>query len=92
MPGTTRITVTFGGHVQGVGFRYTVRNLANGFRVTGYVKNLSDGNVELVAEGDPDEVKALIAAVREEMAPYIRRANETEESPTGQYRDFRVSF
>ena len=47
-----RRTSHFSGHVQGVGFRYTVQDLAADFDVRGYVRNLPDGRVELVVEGD----------------------------------------
>lgn len=55
--------VTFEGRVQGVGFRYTVKDLARGFDVTGWIKNLPDGNVELHAMGQPDEVDAFIREI-----------------------------
>jgi acylphosphatase len=52
--------VIFEGRVQGVGFRYTVKNLARGFDVCGGVRNLPDGNVELKVMGEPDEVASFI--------------------------------
>ncbi len=58
-----RRTVFFSGHVQGVGFRYTARHVAGGFDVTGYVKNLADGRVEAVVEGEPEEVAAYVNAL-----------------------------
>jgi hypothetical protein len=48
-----RLTVIYSGHVQGVGFRYTAKSVATGFDITGIIRNLSDGRVELVAEGRP---------------------------------------
>ena len=48
-----RRRVVFSGRVQGVGFRFTCQSLARGFDVAGYVRNLADGRVELVAEGEP---------------------------------------
>src|SRR5471030_2081507 len=50
-----RMKVFYSGRVQGVGFRYTARTVAAGFEITGYVRNLPDGRVELVAEGDDSE-------------------------------------
>ena len=47
--------VFYSGHVQGVGFRYTVKTVAWGFEVTGTVRNLQDGRVELIAEGAMSE-------------------------------------
>lgn len=60
-----RLRVVYNGHVQGVGFRYTVKSLAPGFELTGTVRNLSDGRVELLAEGEKSELKAFQEAIRE---------------------------
>ncbi|MFM8807561.1 MAG: acylphosphatase, partial [Chthoniobacterales bacterium] len=57
--------VFYEGRVQGVGFRYTARRVAAGFDVSGYVRNLSDGRVELLASGEPDEVDGFLASLRE---------------------------
>ena len=56
--------VLYAGRVQGVGFRYAVRRLASGFEVTGAVRNLPDGRVELLAEGSQDELDAFRQAIR----------------------------
>ncbi len=58
--------VIFEGRVQGVGFRYTVKDLARGFEVCGWVKNLPQGSVELQVMGEPDEVEAFIREIAEE--------------------------
>jgi acylphosphatase len=55
--------VIFEGRVQGVGFRYTVKDLARGFEIRGWVKNLPDGSVELQAMGEADEVAAFIREI-----------------------------
>src|SRR5207253_1963303 len=57
--------VFFEGRVQGVGFRWTVKNLARGYDVTGWVKNLPDGRVEMQASGETGEVDAFIEAIGE---------------------------
>lgn len=77
--------VFYEGRVQGVGFRYTARRLAAGFDVTGYVSNLPDGRVELVAAGDGSEVDAFLAALREsELAGHIENETAREiDSPPG---------
>jgi acylphosphatase len=59
-----RMKVFYSGRVQGVGFRYTARTVATGFEITGFVRNLPDGRVELLAEGDGDELETFRAAVR----------------------------
>lgn len=81
--------VLYTGRVQGVGFRYTVNDLAAGFVATGFVRNLPNGNVELVAEGEADQVAALLAAVADRMADYIRQAQE-QNQPLGGYKDFTI--
>ena len=58
--------VTFTGHVQNVGFRYTVKDLARAFDVRGWVKNLADGRVELEVMGEPAEVNSFIREIAEE--------------------------
>ena len=75
--------IHYWGKVQGVGFRYTVRSLAQSFAVTGFVKNLLDGQVELVAEGDAAEVDRFLQAVADRMAGYIKGQSVTDESPQG---------
>ncbi len=86
-----RRIVQFGGFVQGVGFRYTACRLAERFCVTGYVKNLPDGQVELLAEGEASEVDAFVKAVQREMGRYIRHTRVQEGFATGQYTDFRIA-
>jgi acylphosphatase len=80
----------YSGWVQGVGFRYTVRRLASQYRVTGFVRNLSDGRVELVAEGPPPEIESLLAAVRDEFGHYIHDVAEHSAPATGEFRSFEI--
>ncbi|HPD17009.1 MAG TPA: acylphosphatase [Planctomycetota bacterium] len=85
-----RARVVFRGQVQGVGFRYTARRAAESFAVTGYVQNEPDGSVELVAEGERDEIEAFLGAVAREMAPYIRSREVTWSVATGEFHGFGV--
>ena len=57
--------VFYEGRVQGVGFRWTVKNIARGYEITGWVKNLPDARVELQACGDAGEVDAFLEAIEE---------------------------
>jgi acylphosphatase len=60
-----RLRIFYSGRVQGVGFRYTAKNIAAGFEITGVVRNLDDGRVELVAEGPREELEVFRRAIRE---------------------------
>lgn len=60
-----RVHVHYSGRVQGVGFRYTVRSLVPGYDVLGTIRNLHDGRVELVAEGERAELEEFLQAVRD---------------------------
>ena len=64
--------VYYSGRVQGVGFRFTAHRVSGGFDVAGSVRNLPDGRVELIAEGEPAELDAFLQAVRDSMSHYIR--------------------
>ncbi|HXM33377.1 MAG TPA: acylphosphatase [Chthoniobacterales bacterium] len=74
---TTSIQVFYEGNVQGVGFRYTVRHIAKGFDITGSVRNLRDGRVELLVAGEEDEVRAFLEAIMQsELRAHIRKQSE----------------
>lgn len=86
-----RLQVWYSGHVQGVGFRYTVKNLALGYEVTGTIRNLSDGRVELLADGAKDELKAFQQAIRDSgLGPLIDHEEVTWGSPGNQFRGFAI--
>ena len=80
-----RYTVHFEGHVQGVGFRFTTVRIARRFEVAGYVRNLPDGRVQLVAEGEKDQLDGLIAAIQDAMRGHIRKAHVTTDPATGEF-------
>lgn len=85
-----RKTVYYSGHVQGVGFRWTARNVGRGFDVTGTVQNLDDGRVKLVAEGEREEVDAMLAALARDMRQYIRATQVDTAEASGQFRGFSI--
>lgn len=82
--------VHFGGHVQGVGFRYSTMQVARGFEVAGRVENLTDGRVRLEVEGEEREARAFVAAVRRELAAYIRTVNDRWSVRQRRFRDFQI--
>ena len=85
-----RTTAWFSGRVQGVGFRYTTRSIARGYEVSGYVSNLPDGRVELVAEGERCEIDAFLAEVRDRFFNHIRDERRDTQPATGQFADFEI--
>ncbi len=66
-----RTRAVFHGEVQGVGFRFTTKRISLNFKVCGFVRNLPDGTVEMVAEGMEREVMRFISAINEEMSGNI---------------------
>jgi acylphosphatase len=89
---TERCEVHYSGRVQGVGFRYTARSIAQLHAVTGYVKNLPDGRVELVVEGRREEVGAVLRSIASEMGRHIRELQQTNSPATGQFNGFDIRF
>ena len=85
-----RREVYFSGQVQGVGFRYTVMRLAANREVTGFVRNLPDGRVQMIAEGASGEIDRLLDGIRDAMGGYVQDEETTEASATGEFLTFGV--
>lgn len=84
--------VFYEGRVQGVGFRAMVKNIARGYEVVGWVKNLPDGRVELQASGDTDEVEAFLEAIAEsELKSHIRKVEAQVIPPLSSARGFEIT-
>ncbi|MEM9479940.1 MAG: acylphosphatase [Verrucomicrobiota bacterium] len=75
--------VYFTGRVQGVGFRYSTKEIAKGFDVTGWIKNLNDGRVEMLVKGDEEEVDSFIEDITEQshLANFVRSVDVETTSP-----------
>jgi acylphosphatase len=87
-----RVTVLYSGRVQGVGFRATVRHAARGYDVTGVVRNLPDGRVELVAEGMRAELEAFLNGIANgELGSYIEARPETWGPAHGHFHGFCIA-
>lgn len=85
------ISAIYEGKVQGVGFRTSVISLAKGYEVTGWVKNLPDGRVEVHASGDPGEIEDFLLGIREShLAGHIDHVNVTPVDPEPATRGFRI--
>jgi len=88
-----RAQVTYSGRVQGVGFRYSARAVACGYEVAGFVRNLPDGRVELVAEGDETEVQAFLDGIdASHLGSYIRGRDVNWRAATGEFKGFEIRF
>ena len=84
------VLVHYTGRVQGVGFRATAAGIARGYPVTGWVRNLPDGRVELLAEGNRPDVETFLAAVRTRFARHIPAESADWREATGRYEGFDV--
>jgi len=84
--------VIFQGHVQGVGFRFTTHHIARGFDVTGFVRNVPDGTVEMRLQGPQQDVDGCLDAIQEKMAGYIRQAQIETVPYTAAYTRFEITF
>lgn len=87
-----RWTIHFAGRVQGVGFRASTNHIAGGFAVTGFVRNLPDGRVELVAEGTDSELRGFVAEIQARLGQYIRQHTTTTDAASGEWEDFAVRY
>jgi acylphosphatase len=86
-----RMHIFYSGFVQGVGFRYTVKGLAAGFEVTGTVRNLPDGRVELAAEGVKAELEAFRRAIRDAgLDHFIHDENVSWSEAKAEFRGFEI--
>lgn len=83
--------IYYSGTVQGVGFRYSVKSVANGFEVTGTVRNLADGRVELLAEGTKDELEAFRQGIRDAgLDHFIHKEDITWNDAKNEFRGFEI--
>ena len=84
--------IIFIGRVQGVGFRYTARTIAYRHQLTGFVRNLPDGTVEMLAQGHAEDVESCIADINDYFGQYIRKTDIQEYTHDPSYTDFRITF
>ncbi len=89
-PVVHRRTVHFSGRVQGVGFRYTARSIALQHDVSGYVRNLPDGRVELVLEGTEVEMDRVLDELRRKMSAFVRGVTAEPGPATGEFDHFSI--
>jgi acylphosphatase len=86
-----RVHVFYSGNVQGVGFRYTVRDIAVKLGVAGWVKNLEDGRVEIIAEAEEKNLNEFLDKIlKGALGRYVKNIDVTQEEPVGEFKDFEV--
>ena len=86
--GACRVRIFYSGRVQGIGMRATAAGLAARFGITGWVRNLPDERVELLAEGKPEDLERFLAVLGDEMSRYIQSTQRAWETPTGEWSGF----
>ena len=85
------IRVLYEGYVQGVGFRWTTKRIAHGYDVSGWVRNLPDGRVELQVSGEDEEVEAFLRAIREStLGGHIAAERAAEIEIPNPFKGFRI--
>lgn len=87
-----QVRVLYSGRVQGVGFRFSAKHIAQEFAIDGSVRNLPDGRVEIVAEAEEDVLKAFLDKIQSYFSSHIKDANSQWSSATGEYNDFQIHF
>lgn len=84
--------IFFKGHVQGVGFRYRCTRIAHGCEVSGYVRNLPDGSVEMLVQGPEQEVAQCLAEIQNTFSGHIRDCQVNPIPPNLRYQDFQITY
>lgn len=87
-----RAHIYYSGQVQGVGFRFTAREIAHELDITGWVRNLKDSRVEIVAEQQEDVLKAFLTRLHNSFSRYIQDVEVLWEEETGEFNGFGVEF
>jgi len=87
-----RLHVFFSGYVQGVGFRYTARRIAQSLGLVGWVKNCYDGRVELVAEGEQELLQQMLTQLHRAFEGYVRNSEVTWSEGPGEFSSFSIRF
>jgi len=84
--------IIFTGRVQGVGFRFTARRAASRRQLTGYVRNMPNGSVEMLAQGRSEDIDDCIQDLKEYFAGYLKETSIEEIPPDPKHTDFKITF
>jgi acylphosphatase len=87
-----QIHVFFTGRVQGVGFRFTTEDIASDLGIRGWVKNLRDGRVEMVAEAEDVVLREFLVRINGYFSRYIQDSNIKWLEATGEFKEFEIKF
>lgn len=84
--------VYYSGRVQGVGFRFTAIDIARDLKVWGWVRNLSDGRVELIAEAEEDTLRDFLSQISRYFSRYIEDVETDWKAATGEFKNFSIEI
>jgi acylphosphatase len=84
--------IIFIGQVQGVGFRYTAHRIASRYELTGFIRNMPDGTVEMLVQGPGQDIGDFLRDIRNIFIGYTREITIDEVPPDPKYKDFRITF
>ncbi|MHC4220799.1 MAG: acylphosphatase [Planctomycetota bacterium] len=84
--------IIFSGRVQGVGFRFTALRVAERFGLTGIVRNLPNGSVEMIVQGWPNDVAACIEDIKESFGVKVKKTQIEDIDINPKYEDFKITF
>ncbi|OGW82790.1 MAG: hypothetical protein A2987_00920 [Omnitrophica bacterium RIFCSPLOWO2_01_FULL_45_10] len=87
-----RVHIYYSGSVQGVGFRFTAERLANSLGLTGWVKNLRDGRVEILCEGKVSAIEEFMEKINSIFKEYIRDSDVEWGEATGEFNGFGIGY
>ena len=87
-----RLHTYYSGSVQGIGFRYTAERIANSLKLTGWVRNLSDGRVEVMIEGTNLEIELFLQKINDIFKGYTRDVDTGWGEATGEFSGFDIRF
>jgi acylphosphatase len=82
--------ILFSGYVQGVGFRFTAKNIAHRYELTGYVRNLDDGRVEMHLQGEPEDIEDCVEDLKQSFT--IRDVEIKNADVNTSYEDFSITL
>ncbi|MDD5108052.1 MAG: acylphosphatase [Candidatus Omnitrophica bacterium] len=87
-----RLHLFYSGRVQGVGFRYTVQDIAEQQKVSGWVRNLDDSRVEVIVEAEEGVLNNFLQQISQHFSRYIQDVSMEWQPASGEFRDFKIVF